>query len=201
MRDANGESRGDGMIRRLFTITSAVSLLPCIAAMGLWVRSYFFLDEFKHRNSETCRYVNVVSLRGGLQFASCLGVTDDRFGTSGMDSMAMHGRPWPAEWQILTGFGTRYYGRFLGLRLAYGDLGTLIPKPMPFWSIRVPYWLIVIAFAVPSAYWSGQFLNRLIHDRRVGRGHCVRCGYDLRAGKDRCPECGTPIALKAEATA
>jgi hypothetical protein len=44
MRNGDGESRGKGMIRRLVTIGSALSLLMCIATVGLWRRSYSIED-------------------------------------------------------------------------------------------------------------------------------------------------------------
>ncbi|HEY2586208.1 MAG TPA: hypothetical protein VGI81_10640, partial [Tepidisphaeraceae bacterium] len=36
-----------GVRRRLFTFGSAVSLLACILACAVWVRSYWVQDEFK----------------------------------------------------------------------------------------------------------------------------------------------------------
>ena len=51
--------------------------------------------------------------------------------------------------------------------------------------IRLPFWIILLAAAIPTAV--------LWHrDRRTSTsGRCRICGYDLRASKDKCPECGT----------
>jgi hypothetical protein len=203
MRNSNADqnSRMRRTLRKLLDILTALSLLPFVATVVMWARSYFFLDSFKHRNQDTSRFVSVASLGGGLQFASCSGVIDDGWGI-GVESMALRGRPWPENWQLLTGYGTRHDGRFLGLRLAYGDLGTLVPRPMPFWSVRLPYWLIFVLSALPAFLGSRQVFNRLVRNRRIGRSLCVHCAYELTGNiSGRCPECGTLVAQKIKVTA
>jgi hypothetical protein len=34
------------MLRRLLNIASVVCLVLCVALMGMWVRSYYWIDEF-----------------------------------------------------------------------------------------------------------------------------------------------------------
>ena len=55
--------------------------------------------------------------------------------------------------------------------------------------VRVPLWLPLALFALPTAYlwWADS--------RRVRPGRCPKCRYD-RAGlaaDDPCPECGTKV--------
>ena len=54
------------------------------------------------------------------------------------------------------------------------------------WEIRVPYWLIMLASAVPPIIW----VRHRRDAQRAALGLCRACGYDLRATPERCPECG-----------
>jgi hypothetical protein len=55
--------------------------------------------------------------------------------------------------------------------------------------IGLPYWLLVLLFALPPAWWAIGWKRRR-NARRRAAGCCTRCGYDLRGTPDRCPECG-----------
>ena len=59
---------------------------------------------------------------------------------------------------------------------------------LPYHSVRAPYWMAaVLTAAAPVATALGRWLRA--RHRRVP-GHCPACGYDLRASPGRCPECG-----------
>ena len=59
-------------------------------------------------------------------------------------------------------------------------------------SLRIPFWALLIMFAImPTWFWL-SYRNRRRRENR--QGLCPICDYDLRASKERCPECGTPIA-------
>jgi hypothetical protein len=63
-------------------------------------------------------------------------------------------------------------------------------------ALEVPWWSLVLAFAVWPAAWA---LARHRSRARRARGLCPHCGYDLRASPGRCPECGTSASAKAAA--
>ena len=153
------------------------------------------MDSYKHARDDRSRLYYVVSLRGGLQLAKCDGGLD-LFG-EGWESFA----PAPPGWQALTGFGTDADRSVAGFRLATGDLGRLVGRPMPFWSVRVPYGALVPVSAALPVVRAVRSLRRRRRDRLALAGCCPACRYDLRATPDRCPECGWPGGRAAEAGA
>jgi hypothetical protein len=64
-----------------------------------------------------------------------------------------------------------------------------------YFIIRLPYWFIAAASAIPPAL----RLRRLLRTR-TRDGLCTHCGYDLRGSPDRCPECGAVPAFAAAAS-
>jgi hypothetical protein len=69
------------------------------------------------------------------------------------------------------------------------------------WLIRdhhlvLPLWFLAITTGLPPALWLRAFRRRR---RRRREGLCRRCGYDLRASPERCPECGQAIGDRAAA--
>jgi hypothetical protein len=92
------------------------------------------------------------------------------------------------EWQLLSGWGTKRYHRFLGFRWLYGDLMSATdPGSKPFFSIRIPFWFLELLAALVLVPPAAKRIRRT-HRRR--RGLCVQCGYDLRGITAICPECG-----------
>ena len=65
------------MRHRLFTLLSAVSLLLCVATVGLWVRSYFREDRILRNDpgedsSRNHRSLLLYSVRGCLVYSIIL---------------------------------------------------------------------------------------------------------------------------------
>ena len=191
------------MTRRLLNLFTLLSLLFCVAAVILWVRSYSRghvllwtlsnLDQplgLKPRYEET-RIIE--SAHGGIQLI--------RARSEGYMSLAVADRPpesgvrcWPSA------------------RLTYPLLGrsdVSAPDAL-FWTlcgfqvlaqseridrdsystqtITVPWWFVVMVSGVPPA---AHLINK---GRRTAAGTCSKCGYDLRATPGRCPECGAAPA-------
>ncbi|HEV2296233.1 MAG TPA: hypothetical protein VGR35_20480 [Tepidisphaeraceae bacterium] len=185
----------------LFRITASLSVMGAVVIAVLWCRSYFYLDSFKNHSPADQRFVYVVVVRGGLQIARCGGLPENRWGDGFESSSSIRGIG--DDWQILTGWGTLTQRSFGGFRWASGDInhqqaGLL---PAPFWSLRVPlYLLFLMALVLPSWWFSNAFVQRR-RARRARAQQCEACGYDLRETPERCPECGRKVAAAAPAAA
>jgi hypothetical protein len=173
-----------------------------LCTIALWVRSYFYLDSVKSYSPDEKRFIYVVLLRGGLQIAKSRGY-ENRLGNgfeSSHLSRFMGGAPGD-EWQILTGWGTLSRKSMIGFRWARGDLhyqSADLP-PAPFWSVRIPLYLLLALFLTLPAWWLWRFLAARQRANRIKVNRCEQCGYDLRGTPARCPECGrqAPTATPA----
>jgi hypothetical protein len=174
--------------RRLFNITSAVSLLLCIATVALWVRSYRVYDWLGHssayQHGEWTR-IRLASGIGGIEF--------------NFQRLQQQSPPPPES-----------AGFFFASEPAYPS-GIFAPAPDPetFWyrhnfaSVNIHWsWWTYVGFLVP--HWLVAALltilpivsfRRYRHGTAHGAGHpCAHCGYDLTANTSGiCPECGTPV--------
>ena len=170
------------MRRGVFTLASALSLLLCVAAAVLWVRSGRTLDMVGYH---WWRYTGheygfgFTSGRGGLQIE------------------------WSHYRQSVPPERDRRWTHFVRLNPAYaGTLPGRSPWHHPFSFDRygsstgadqvselvLPIWTFLFGFAILPTLW----LFALLRTRRRAQSfHCSKCGYDLRATPDRCPECGT----------
>ena len=192
------------LARRLFTLCSAVSLLLCVAACMLWVRSYLVADELTvirtHLDDDRALWVYacINSSRGGLAAK----VIRDR-------------RPVEDRGPGYPPVGWRWYhraSRDTGLDVApelkradwwllgFGHQSkTLRGVDYP-WDVRhvqdvsLPHWAPAGVLAVlPAFYVARAARGRRRHSRAL-RKRCPECGYDLRASPGRCPECGAARA-------
>jgi hypothetical protein len=167
------------MVRRVFTLLSALSMVLCVAVAILWVRG----------RSRTYRtgWVNAggtlnwwIECSGGEAMTCC-----DLY-----PSRQFH--PGQAGWIFENEDGTRNYQIFLIVvkptiqvgRFAAGRDKTTGHDRM---LVIAPSWVLVLGTSfLPAAY-----ILRYRHNRNKQAGCCTTCGYDLRASPDRCPECGT----------
>ena len=175
------------VLRHVFTALSALSLLLCVAACVLWVRSYRAADIVMHATVLTDSLQNanyVVSGRGGLGIV--------RF--SPIPRSAPGGWSWRTE---------------RGKPILYGNGGWPVDSRANragfalFWeptltAVLMPIWLVVLVTAVLPAC---KLLAIRGHASRRRHGLCQACGYDLRASPERCPECGTAAPVSAAAPA
>ena len=215
MWNANpAKDRDSRVIRRVFTIASALSLVLCLATAVLWVRSMHRADVawFATWHLLFCD-VNSDSGKIGVR--------------------VIVGYPWeePPRWESfprgvydgrydhLPSVGIRmgefHRWRRFGMSGDYGitraDLnanGTVrrvgqepigdLSEAMHYSSVDdVPLWLACLLTAIMPLAWLRGFTRRLRRSPNV----CGICGYDLSATPDRCPECGAAVPKKGEAVA
>jgi hypothetical protein len=186
------------MRRRIFTFSSVISLLLCLATVALWVRSYWFVDFVAWRSSSlqsgdvVYRHWVLSSCEGGACLYGERGIVESTFPQS---SRQWH--RWPVE------RGTHAVGeyeratRYFDMPTSAHPLGFQVAArstagrwPRSFFTIALPFWFLsMLLGALPAL----SLASKLRQSRRIRRGLCRSCGYDLRRSADRCPECGTPV--------
>jgi hypothetical protein len=181
------------MIRRLFTLLSALSLLLCVVVCALWVRSYLASDCLWTRsprpNWPGQSTVLLASGQGMVLFGCSWDL--DPPGTLGLFSL-LRRQPWTYERNAAMDIfknrpGPAAFRRWHELPLK-GDVGRLFDSEKGGWSVFVPDWLPLLLTGLLPILWLVGMIQR---SRRVTQSLCSTCGYDLRATPDRCPECGT----------
>ena len=173
------------MTRRLLNLLTVLSLLMCVAACVLWVRSYSTAQFVGW--SDPSRFLGALSMHGLLRFE--LGTyPNDEQGWSHVSYPTPTSEPglWgEVRAQDRRGGWLRRLG-IAAARISYDAAGKQVRR-----ALYVPHWLL----AAPLLLAPLERLRRTLRSRRRRRaGLCARCGYDLRATPDRCPECGTEAA-------
>lgn len=190
------------MLRHLFTVASAISLLLFMAAAVLYLRGTRYPDSKEVVISG--RWFYVFSGRGHLAFATQRQLP----ALSGMSG----GGAWSRDYYFLpqarvgvqdvvsaTGYQplvlTDTWGRRLRFpRAELRNYAVVAHSTRRILDIHFGY-LVAVTATMPLiwAVRNRSFFGR----RRDGEARCLRCGYDLRASAGRCPECGTLIPSTA----
>src|SRR3954447_5637347 len=162
------------MVRyRLFTATSAVSLMLCVATVWLWVRSHHACaDQIgwgRERQAGGDYVAWGVQSEAGLLIFSVMDVPRRSGG-------AYAGRYWH---EMFLQPGRRMPPAF-----------TTTVRGGPATGLVLPHWAVAITTGLPVAVWLAGAYRRRVSRSRSSRGLCPSCGYDLRATRERCPECG-----------
>jgi 4-amino-4-deoxy-L-arabinose transferase-like glycosyltransferase len=167
---------------RLFDFLAGLSLLICMAIIGLWLRSCWREDVifFDHRHfiaTSRHRVWLESALRpdwtGTIYFSQ---PEDDRMGPLYGAFLGLKRRAWRGGASFSTlGFV------FVSERLQQPNNQSTF--------IALPYWFLVALTAAPPIIWLRRGRNPRIP------GLCPTCGCDLRATPERCPECGTTVCL------
>jgi hypothetical protein len=176
------------MTRRLLTLLSAGSLVLCLAAVTLWVRTTALgrLDDFEYMSAET---------------QGCVWLARGRVYVNYLSTTVSWWEPRPHRWTYVASTW-EYAEPASGLQvdaLGFGFSrldGTSAGSPyVDTWTV-VPFWAVTVVTAILPA---SRIAARVRRSRRARAGLCPSCGYDLRASPDRCPECGMVSAVKGVA--
>lgn len=166
------------VVRRLFTLASAVSLVLCVGTAVLWIRSYWVADLLASKGSPHPPCMLLCSSRGIVHWR-LLRQPDRRlkFRSWGVESIPEGGAAEDARDFFVAGLPTR------GVSWNHREA-----------DAAVPHGGLFVLFAVlPACHVASRRL------RRSRAFICSACGYDLRASPDRCPECGAAVVRSAPA--
>jgi hypothetical protein len=195
------------MLRRLFTLLSALSLLLCVATVALWVRSYWVAYEYAYERYEgnpddrplVVRSTRISLSRGGVEASRWLYTA----GADWVVSKFAEGIPL-TYWEESE--ATRYPSLqethvpiLARLGLGWGGYARRDPNlSVDGGWVVIPLWVVAVAFAaLPAA----RLMRGTLAARSARAGSCRVCGYDLRATPGRCPECGAPATATSRPSA
>ena len=197
-RQANGLSERapfDG--RSVGPTVALLSLLACVATLGLWVRSYF--PDDLHVGCTEGRLILCFSEARVTAFWSEIDATQAPRQVVRVPELWRRARagqfigprtftaPATPNGPITLLNKPPVIERFLGIEfISESRGGTTVDYRM----IGIPLAYFVLAFAAWPLIW---LVRRWRSRSRIRAGCCRNCGYDLRATSDRCPECGTPV--------
>ena len=178
--------------RRLFASVSVLSLILCLATVGLWVRSRSLFDCAYLFRIDSSRGWAIGSATDGAFLLTYRDPPSPNLKSAGLESGRLR---YDVHWLIahlFTDEGFHDYEShsafgFGTLRLRESDRAAAATA----WrvqAIHLPHWCPPLLFALAPAWW--LLGPRRTLNRRRKLGLCERCGYDLRASPERCPECG-----------
>jgi hypothetical protein len=211
------------MKRRLLNLVTVLSLLLCVAACVLWVRSYSVQDSVlwvcspdTADGSVDLRTYAVVTVRGGVGFGrernnyTAAMLRDDGFEPGTFRKRVLKPAKWTVapthryvsiDFESTTPYSTSRMMRWAGPWPAFEAQWKKQPLQqfdVSAQRLAIPYWLAAVVTAVLPVARAARRLWRTPLP-----GHCRRCGYDLRATPGRCPECGSgvPDAIPGDSSA
>ncbi len=185
------------MLRRLFAVLSALSLVLCVTTIVLYARG-----QIRERSDEvTVTTGTEVYALYSYKRRVYVGVfwNPARPPPPSVGSQWLSVRSDPAAkrafyaWLVMSEFGHRWGGFGAAVNARAGSARLPYAR-----EVVVPHWFIVLATAVLPLLWATRHIRRSrMSACRAEAGLCLTCGYDLRGTPDRCPECGAVPAGSA----
>ena len=170
------------MRRRLLNLLTALSLLLCLAACGLWVRGYWVKDLVGWPRANG--HATLASNRGQFVLIVMRHQEPERYYRP---AGFYYRRVQVSHYSPLTDYQNPLLTvHFQRLRFSSHTWRSQTPESQTW--LKVPHYAVA---AVTAALPLAAAYRHAARRRRGGRGLCPSCGYDLRATPDRCPECGT----------
>jgi|SRR5665213_176 len=200
------------MKRRLFAVLATLSLLMCIAACALWVRSHFAHDIFRwqrarltppsggHLGILNYGFIDLETDEGIFGIARChyywpnldsqdfASLQGDFGDCQTFDHLRENSTILSTDGDAIVNWNGFYWVRYDGV-VSQRMIQHIL-------EVRMPAWSVVLFLAVFPVAWLISWRRR----RASTSGMCPKCGYDLRASPDRCPECGSPNESPKDAT-
>ena len=187
------------------------SLLLCLAAGGMWVRSYWVSESFGRWIAKTDAIEQVFGdgrryreekrtvreLWGFDSISGGLGIGMQRLDMVKISPaiLAVQWEPVPdadelrcfryqadRAFAVPFAYAEKDFRGWLGFGVVIRSSGAATTR-----AVVVPYWFVMLCGGVWPGVWAMRW-GRRWRWRRMGR--CAECGYDLRGGGERCPECG-----------
>ena len=161
------------MKRWMFNIVAAISLVLCLATVGLWGYSCWRAEMWYPSNS-------------ALAYEYECGFTSQGVW---IYRNTEHSTAMP-HYRLLDALGFQYERRV-------EEDGPNRSLPLDHRSLVVPFWFLAAGTAVLPAIWPRRWRHGAPSRRHDGTLHCPKCHYNLAAdASGSCPECGTPILAR-----
>ena len=185
----------------LLNFFTALSLLLCVAASVLWIRSLVRHDVVRYGTAGGDRY-GLIADRGTLLFEH-------------QSNLIYHGGRLPSGWELTSRLSggppprtmawqnpateRRLFGYGVVINRGVATQGQVSARPGAWRNLvlLLPCWLFLVIFGVLPALF---VFRSVLAIRRRNKDQCPSCGYDLRATPDRCPECGAVPAQRRATT-
>ncbi len=178
------------MLRKTLTI---LSLLGLLLSVGLWARSYCWIDGLLIPTTRP-GYFEAASILGvirvGLVYDSSKPpVKDVRYVAFDAQEYEEGIRRMRTVFRNVNTTTGKFWRSWDPIRPFRWDNSTITWRGIGYRTktISLPHWLFVLVFSIPL-FVAGKRVHR--RRKRKKLGLCIKCGYDLRGSMERCPECG-----------
>jgi len=208
------------LLRGLWNAITFVSLLACVAACALWVRSEYVCDVTRRTDAaggdsafcSACGTVQFTRTSPSSQLVMNP-FTNTTFPTVPLLPASAPNVQQPWQWfrsppsqapfsliqpapsdAVLDARVLVLVARPVPVYAPIPYSGVIVPPAMgtaAVISIGAPDWFLAVLAAILPAWRATAWYTARRRTRLANRAVCAQCGYDMRATPQRCPECGT----------